>query len=364
MDKIEEIISQFQISGKLIGFEPYGTGHINETIASRFHSPGGTASFIHQRINHHVFLEPWNVMHNIEKILDHLRLILANNGEDIERGCLRLVPTNECKSYLVSKSGNYWRTYKMIEQASTFDFPRDSSQVYEAAYAFGKFQRDLAGFPAETLHETIPDFHNTPKRFQTLLTTLDADPYKRAQTAQIEIDFILDRELITKTITDLISQGAVPIRITHNDTKLNNVLMDDITGKGVCVIDLDTVMPGSILYDFGDMVRSSTSVASEDEADISKVGFNLINYKEIVHGYLDAARSFLTHNEIEQLASAGLIITLEQAIRFLNDYLQGDNYYKINYMEHNLVRARTQIKLVSEMEKYFHDIQRTIANYI
>ena len=364
MDKVEETISNFRIPGKLIGYEPYGTGHINETISSNFQSPEGLIRFVHQRINNRVFLEPEKVMENIEKILHYLRLVLSDKGEDIDRACLTLVPTNEGKAFYITNTGNYWRTYKMIERATSYDYPGDISQVYEAAYAFGKFQKDLADFPAKKLYETIPNFHNTPERFRTFLQTLESDPHNRARTAQGEINFILDREFLSTTITDLISSGNLPTRITHNDTKLNNVLIDDQTGKGICVIDLDTVMPGSALYDFGDMVRSSAAISSEDEPDLMKVGFSHILFNELVHGYLDAVRDFLTQIEIQQLANAGLVITLEQAIRFLTDYLQGDKYYKIKYMEHNLVRARTQIKLIAEMEKEREKIQQIITNHI
>jgi len=364
MENIVEIISHFRISGGLVSTSPYGTGHINETIASVFESGGIMSRFIHQRINHNVFKEPKKVMHNIEKILPYLHQVLSENGEDADRGCLTLVPAVDGKSYWKTDLGNYWRTYKMIENASTYDIPQDISQVYQAAYAFGKFQKDLAGFPADVLFETIPDFHNTPKRFNKFLEGLKTDPYKRTRTARSEIQFILEHEALTSVITELLSDRAVPLRITHNDTKLNNVLMDDHTGKGICVIDLDTVMPGSSLYDFGDMVRSSTATSAEDEPDIRRVGFNQAHFAQLVRGYLAAAQEFLTPIETEYLADAGLVITLEQAIRFLSDYLNGDTYYKINYTEHNLVRARTQIRLIAEMEQALPEIKQIISNYL
>ena len=364
MENLNQIISHFKIEGELQGFEPYGSGHINETFASRFMTTMGIKRYVHQRINHHVFLHPIRVMQNIELILDHTRIVLKKKGEDIERGCLELVPTVDNESFCVTKDGNYWRTYKMIEGAQTYDYPENLNQVYESAFAFGKFQEYLAEFPSDKLHETIPDFHNTPKRFKTFQQVVNNDPRNRAKSAENEIKFITNREFYTSKITEQLASGNIPTRISHNDTKLNNVLIDDITGKGICVIDLDTVMPGSALYDFGDMVRSSASISSEDEPDITKVGFSKTHFQQIVHGYLEAAKNIMTPTEIQMLPDAGIIITLEQAIRFLTDYLQGDIYYKIKYPEHNLIRTRTQIKLISDMEQQLNDIRKAISSYL
>jgi hypothetical protein len=363
MERLPDIIAHFQIPGNLLVVEPYGSGHINETYASTFSTSAGIARFVHQRINHHVFLDPGKVMANIEKILDHTRQALRSRGEDTERGCLRLVPTIENNSFCKTDLGDYWRTFKLIEDARTYDLPENDSQVYEAAYAFGKFQENLADLPADELFETIVDFHNTPKRFQKFLEVLVNDPCSRSGKARDEIKFILEREKLTGLITQELSQGSIPIRVTHNDTKLNNVLIDDRSGKGICVIDLDTVMPGSALYDFGDMVRSSASNSAEDEPDTHKAGFNANLFENLVHGYLDATRNFLTTGEIHLLAQAGVVITLEQAIRFLTDFLNGDLYYKIKYPDHNLVRCRTQIKLISDMESQQHKIDNIIRKY-
>lgn len=360
MDKLPEIIQQFQIQGDFIGAQSYETGHINETFASSFSTSNGISRYIHQRINQNVFLEPWKVMANIERTLEHARRVLVENGEDTERGCLSLVPTLEETSHYQTANGDFWRTYIFIEGARTYDFPANLSQVHEAACAFGKFQRILADLPGDLLYETIPNFHNTPLRFQAFLTALGKDIVNRAAIVKNEVRFIQEREALTSYIYDQLTQGIIPTRITHNDAKLNNVLIDDQTGTGLCVIDLDTVMPGSALYDFGDLVRSCASISAEDEPDIRKVGFSLENFKQIASGYLQSTRSFLAANELDHLWIAGIIITLEQAIRFLTDYLQGDPYYKIKYPEHNLVRCHTQLRLIAEMERQQDSIHSII----
>ena len=359
---LAEIASQFQIEGKILNAEPYGTGHINETYASRFQTKQGIYRYVHQRINQHVFKDPIKVMDNVIRVTQHIRSNLLESGRNPDRECLNLIATRQGQFYFQAADEAFWRTYQLIEGARTYDVPQNINQVHAAARAYGRFQKLLATLPGERLHETIPDFHNTPKRLQNFLHALENDLCNRAKEIQVEINFILDRENDTQLVVNQMASGVIPERVAHNDTKLNNVLIDDDTGAGVCVIDLDTTMPGSILYDFGDMVRSGTAATPEDEPDLSKVSLNLKNFELIAQGYLQEARQFLTSAEWQYLPLAGKIITFEQAIRFLTDYLNGDVYYKIHHPNHNLQRARTQIKLVAEMEQQMEEFHTIIEN--
>jgi len=262
-----------------------------------------------------------------------------------------------------SPEGDYWRTYLFIEGGRTYNRVEDIRHVYSASKAFGKFQQMMSNLPGERLHETIPDFHNTRKRFETFLDAVKRDAVERARSAQEEIDFVLQRENETPVIVDALAKGILPERVTHNDTKLNNVLIDRRTGEAFCVIDLDTVMPGSALYDFGDSVRIGACTAVEDEHNLEKVHFDLTLFDQLVHGYLDAARSFLNSWEVEHLAFSARIITLEQAIRFLTDHLNGDIYYKTSHPNHNLDRCRTQIKMLAEMEQKKDVMEAIVHQY-
>jgi thiamine kinase-like enzyme len=360
---LEEIAEQFAIEGDFISAEPYGTGHINETFASQFRTPNGIRRYVHQRLNHLVFKQPQQVMENAIRVTQHIRQKILAAGGDSERQCLTIIPTRQGNSFCQAEDGSYWRSYLLIENARTYDVAQNLGQVYAAAKAFGLFQHRLADLPGDRLHETIPDFHFTPHRFRNFISAANEDSCNRGKSVSKEIDFILQREPDTRVITDLMSSGDIPERVTHNDTKLNNVMLDDSTGEGVCVIDLDTTMPGSVLYDFGDMVRSGATTAEEDEVDLSKVNLNYELFDRLAQGYIETARDFLVPAEWEYLAFAGKLITLEQAIRFLADYLSGDIYYKIHQPEHNLIRARTQIKLVADMEAHMDSLRAIISRY-
>ena len=352
---LREISEQFDIPGTFISATPHGAGYINDTFLARYDTGSGMCCYIHQRINHNVFKEPVKVMENIERVTRYAREQILAAGGDPERETLNLVPTRAGRSYHYipenAPLGGYWRTYPFISGAHTFEVAENLDQVYHAARAFGSFQKLLNGLPGPRLHETIPNFHHTRLRFETFRRILDADPAGRASGVKPEIDFILQREQDASLVVDLLAQGQLPERVTHNDTKLNNVLIDDITGEGICVIDLDTTMPGSVLYDFGDLIRMGTATAVEDEGDLTKVGLDLQMFTALARGYLSAARDFLTPLEWDLLVFGGKLITYEQAIRFLGDYLNGDTYYKIQFPDHNLVRARTQIKMIEEMER-------------
>jgi hypothetical protein len=360
---IKEICLQFQIDGDLCEANPHGSGHINDTFLGKYATCDGQVCFVHQRINHHVFKEPEKLMQNIERVTRYAREQITAAGGDPLRETLTLVPALDGKSFYCSPEGEYWRTYTFIPGARTYEIVEDLRHVFSAARAFGNFQKLLDSLPGERLHETIPNFHNTHRRFEAFRQAVNQDTAGRCKKVQAEIDFIFQREADASLVVNMLASGELPERVTHNDTKLNNVLIDDQTGEEVCVIDLDTMMPGSALYDFGDLVRMGTATATEDETDLSKVGVDLHMFEWLARGYLDAVRDFLVPKEFELLVFAGRLITYEQAIRFLTDYLNGDIYYKIHHPEHNLVRTRTQIKMVAEMECKCPEMESIINCY-
>lgn len=307
--------------------------------------------YIFQRINSDVFRDVPALMDNITRTICHVRGKLEAEGvKDISRRTLTLVPTMDNRQYLVDETGCYWRAYIFIERARTYDVIQNSRQAFEAAKAFGRFQRYLTDLPAPRLNETIPAFHQTRSRFDAFANALDADCCNRADKARDEIAFALQREAMVDVLVDLQAEGELPERVTHNDTKLNNVMIDDDTSEGVCVIDLDTVMPGLALYDFGDMVRTATNTGAEDEIQLSRICCDLDIFDAIVSGYLLSVGDTLQTGEIELLAFSGRLITFETGLRFLTDYLSGDTYFKTHREGHNLDRCRTQFKLVSDME--------------
>ena len=269
-----------------------------------------------------------------------------------------MIPAREGWAWHVDAEGNYWRAYRFIEGARTYDTVESAEQAFQAGKAFGRFQQMLASLPAPRLHETIPDFHNTPKRFVALEQAIAADAAGRARLAGREIEFALAR----KSMAGVLLDANLPERVTHNDTKFSNVLLDDVTGEGICVVDLDTVMPGLALYDFGDMVRTTTSPAMEDERDLSKVTMQFAMFEALVRGYLQAAGGFLTKAEKQHLAFSGKLITFEQGIRFLTDYLAGDTYYKVQREGQNLDRCRTQFKLIKSIEEQEDKMERLLES--
>ena len=348
---LQAISSLFDFPGRYLSATPYGSGHINDTYAAAFEENGRSVRYIMQRINHNIFRNPPQVMDNIARVTTHQARKLAAEGNTDPRRCLKVVPARTGLPYAVDSEGNYWRVYHFIEGARTYDTIETPKQAFEAARAFGTFQRQVTDLPGERLVETIPNFHHTPKRFEALVKAIEADTHNRAASVKKEIDFILARESVTRVLIDLQEAGKIPERITHNDTKLNNVMLDDETQEGICVIDLDTVMPGLALYDFGDMVRTATSPRPEDELDLSLIVMQMPMFRALVDGYLTSAHEFLNPVEREHLAFSGKLITLEIGIRFLTDYLQGDVYFKIKREHHNLDRCRTQLKLVSSIEE-------------
>jgi len=344
------VCAQFSFAGRWIDGRPHGSGHINDTYAVAFDCDGRRVRYVLQRINTRVFQDVPALMDNLVRVCAHLGAAAAGEREPRRRS-LTLVPTRDGAPFHRDPAGGCWRAYDFIEGASTFDRIESPRQAYAAARAFGEFQRTLADLPPPRLHETIPDFHDTRRRFDALEQVIRADPAARAACAAAEIDFARRRERLADGLLELRREGRVPERVVHNDTKLNNVLLDDATGEALCVIDLDTVMPGLALCDFGDLARSATNAAAEDEADPARVGMQLPVFAALVEGYCAGAGALFEPAERANLALAARVLTLETGVRFLTDFLAGDVYYKIRRPGHNLDRARNQFALLRSMEE-------------
>ncbi len=363
IERLTAVADCFPVDGHLLDGIPYGSGHINDTFALRFAENHTSRRYILQRINHRVFKDIPSLMDNIARVCRHVRGCLETEGRaDAHRRALTLIPTREGKDVLLDDEGDYWRLYPFIESARTYDIIQSHQQAYEAAKAFGLFQRQLADLPGPRLHETIPAFHHTRARFNAFMNAVEDDACGRAAAARDEIAFAQSREAIVDVLLDQQAAGILPERITHNDTKINNVMMDVTTHEGLCVIDLDTVMPGLALYDFGDMMRTATNTAEEDERDLSRIACDLSRFEALAQGYLGATRNFLNDAEIRQLAFSGILITFEIGLRFLTDYLSGDTYFKIHRDGHNLDRARAQFKLMTSMEDQLDCMQRMVEH--
>jgi hypothetical protein len=353
------VMRHFQIDGELEGVAPYGSGHINDTSCAVFRQSRGTTRFILQRINTHVFPNPEALMENIQRVTEHLAAQVAHDPSAARR-VLTLILTRDGRPFYRDAEGGCWRIYRLVEGAHTYNTAGGPERAIEAAKAFGQFQKMLVDLPGPRLHDILPGFHNTPKRFDAFERVLAEDPVGRAESVRSEIDFALVR----KSAAGVLLDANLPERVTHNDTKLNNVLFDDTTGEGICVIDLDTTMPGLALYDFGDMVRTATSPVDEDERDLDRVEMHFPMFEALVRGYLSSAGSFLTDAEKRNLAVAGELITFEQGIRFLTDYLAGDTYYKVSRAEQNLDRCRTQFRLVESIERQEEAMNALIAQIL
>ena len=331
--------------------ERYGAGHINDTFA--VWAADHSRRWILQRINTDTFTDPAGLMENVTGVTSYLRREILARGGDPDRETLNVVPTREGKPYYTDCEGGAWRAYLFVEGTVCLQKVENERDFYTAAETFGNFQNQLAGYPAATLHETIARFHDTPNRYANFERALAADVMGRAKEIGPEIAFIRAREADCRVLVDQLAAGVLPLRVTHNDTKLNNVLIDQATGKGICVIDLDTVMPGLSAYDFGDSIRFGANDCAEDEPDQSKVHFSLHLYEVFARGYLAAAGSAMTEAERRSLPWGAKLMTLECGIRFLTDYLEGDHYFKISRPAQNLDRARTQFTLVEGMEREF-----------
>ncbi len=348
---------EFEPGGEFIEAKLYGSGHINDTFRVVFNHSGAPQHIILQRINHNIFKKPPALMENIQRVTAHLAAQVADEP-DSSRRVLSLIPARDGRAWHMDDDGNYWRAYHFIQNARTYDAVETTDQAYQAARAFGRFQQLLASLPAPRLNDTIPDFHHAPKRFEAFEQAIAADVAGRVILAKPEIEFALARQSINSVLLD----ANLPERVTHNDTKFNNVMLDDNTGEAICVIDLDTVMPGLAPYDFGDMVRTTTSPAMEDERDLSKVTMQFPMFEALVRGYLSSAGEFLTREEKDLLAFSGRLITFELGVRFLTDYLAGDTYFKVHRDGHNLDRCRTQFKLIESIEQQEDKMNRLVAS--
>lgn len=326
--------------------EPYGNGHINDTFLVVC-----GARYILQRMNHVVFPHPDEVMENILGVTEHIRQKAMARGGDVARASLVVVPTRTGEDFFCDSIGSYWRLYEFCERTITREVIEDPQDFYTCAEAFGHFQCDLSDYPAEKLHEAIVDFHNTPKRYENLMRAIEADVCGRASEVADEIAFAMARVEFAKTLECAHASGKLPLRVTHNDTKLNNILFDETTGAPVCVIDLDTVMPGYSVNDFGDSIRFGANTAVEDETDLSKVTLDLSLFELYAKGFLKGCGGRLTDCEIELLPEGAMMMTLECGVRFLTDYLEGDVYFRTHRPKHNLDRCRNQFALVADMEK-------------
>lgn len=356
------LVRQFDVRGAFVDARAIKSGHIHDTLCVRMRQGNGIVRYIVQRVNHHVFTNPTAVMENIARVTAHLRAKAATAPERAFEKVLTIVPTRDHELCWQDAEENWWRMYEYVEGAYTLDSAPSEEHAYAAAAAFGRFQAMLADLPAPRLHDTIPDFHHTAKRYHALHRAAETDLHNRAVRCTPELAFAAQREAMTHVLLDMAARGEIAERATHNDTKINNVMFDERTGRGVCVIDLDTVMPGLPLYDFGDCVRTTATRAAEDERDLSKVQMEPELFRALVQGYLSETRGLLNEREITLLGFAGRLISFEIGIRFLTDYLNGDVYFKTSRPEHNLERARAQFALVASMEAQEMTMNAVIRN--
>lgn len=358
---LESVIEKFDFKGELKSYNLHGNGHINETYAVNFvDQDGSERKYILQKINHGIFKNIKELMENISNVTEFLRSKIISDGGNPERETMNITKTTDGKNYL-EEDDCYYRAFVFVSNSAFYNAVDSAELFKKSGIAFGKFQKLLSDFPASQLHETIPNFHNTKSRYQDFLKAEQDNLFGRKDTCKEEIEFVKARKEKTEKLVDMIDRGELPIRVTHNDTKLNNVLFDASTSDCVCVIDLDTVMPGLAIYDFGDSIRFGANTGAEDEKDLNKVSIDLDYFKAYTEGFLSQAGDSLTDAEIDNLAYASMLMTLECGTRFLADYLNGDTYFGTAYPEHNLVRARDQFKLVADMENHMDEMNKIVA---
>ena len=361
---LEDAIYAFGFGNRCSYVKPFGAGHINETYAVYMPGEGGDElAYVLQRVNSNVFKDPAGVMDNIFGVTEYLRNVIRREGGDPDRETLSYIKTKSGCNYFEDSEGEPWRCYNFIPDSVCYQLVEEPEQFYQSGSSFGHFLKQLSDYPASKLNETIPDFHNTISRFEAFQVALKRDLKNRADSCRPEIDFVLAREKDCGVLVHQQDEGILPLRVTHNDTKLNNILFDEKTGKGLCIIDLDTIMPGLAANDFGDSIRFGAATAEEDEPNLDLMHFDISLYELYVKGYLEETKDVLTEAEIGSLPWGARLMTLECGIRFLTDYLQGDTYFKTDYPEHNLIRARTQFRLVDEMEQQFERMQEIVQKY-
>ena len=361
MEDIKQILDRFDFIGSLVEYKMWGSGHINHTYLVTYDDSGVLNKYIVQKVNSNIFKNMEELMNNIFNVTSYLKEQIKECGGDVNKETLQYIKTKDGNVYYESDEGYCYRASVFVPNSISYDKADNAEIFLESGVAFGRFQRLLDKFPVEILYETISDFHNTKKRYEhEFLPAVENDMELRANECKKEIDFIIKRKEYCSRIIDLIKNKEIPIRVTHNDSKLNNVMFDVNTNKATCVVDLDTVMPGSALYEFGDSIRFGANKADEDEKDLSKVGINLEYFEAYAKGFLQETKDILNKTELNNLAFSSLLMTFECGMRFLTDYLNGDTYFKTEYLEHNLVRARNQLALVEDMEKHMDDMEDII----
>ena len=360
-DTIDEILEAYGLKGKMTDWAMIHTGHINRTYVITLDN--GEKRLL-QLINTTVFKKPLELMDNAMRVTDHVRAKIAEAGGDPARETLSVYFTVDGKNCFRDSECEYWRIYNFVDNAFSYDSIENEEIFFRAGAAFGNFQSQLADFPGETLHETIASFHDTYQRFLNLKAAIEKNAAGRKDEVKAEIDFVLEREDTYDKIVTALAEKKIPLRVTHNDTKLNNILMDGETKKGKAVIDLDTVMPGSMLYDFGDSIRFGASTGAEDEKDLSKVNFDINLFKAYAEGFLSAVKESITQGEKELLSYSAYLMTMECGMRFLADYIDGDTYFATKYPEHNLVRCRTQFRLASQMQAQMNEMDKIVEGIL
>ena len=359
--EMSEVLKHFAIPSKPVACHTCGNGNINSTFWVKTEDG---QEYLVQKVNTYVFKKPYELMENIHKVTQFLADKISEKGGDFERGTLNFIQSDNGKfCYHDHENDAFWRIYHYISGAVAYDSADKPGLLREAARAFGKFQRHLEDYPAETLYETIPNFHHTVARYEAFEASVAADAAARAASVGAEIETLRKFSPYASLIVDGLADGTLPTRVTHNDTKLNNVLFDEATDKCLCVIDLDTVMPGSLLCDFGDAIRFAANNTAEDDPDLSKVFLRLDLYEEYVSGFFAGLKGAITEKEISLLPESALILTYELALRFMTDYLDGDKYFKLKYPEHNLVRARAQLRLCEDIESKLPAMREIVAKY-
>ena len=360
MVSIENVVSNFTVEGKVVDYIPFGNGHINDT---RLVTMDNGVQYVLQRINKNVFKRPDLLMENYVGVTKFIRKKIEAMGGDPLREVLNAIPTKDGKPFTIDEEGQYWRLLVYVTESMSYDQVEKPEQFYDSAVSFGDFQYMLRDYPAETLHETIVNFHNTPDRYRQLMEAIEGDAKGRLKEVSAEVEFAKARREFANTLENAHKEGRLPLRVTHNDTKLNNILFDINTGKTLCVVDLDTIMPGYSVNDFGDSIRFGATTALEDETDLSKVNFDISLYELYVKGFIEGAKGGLTEGELEMLPIGAIMMTFECGMRFLADYLNGDTYFRVHRPSHNLDRCRNQFKLVADMESQLDEMRAIVRKY-
>ncbi|HOD02759.1 MAG: N-acetylhexosamine 1-kinase [Firmicutes bacterium ADurb.Bin300] len=362
-EEIKSIIVNFPFEGEFIDYYPVNNGHINDTFVIEFENKFGEInSFLLQKINVSVFKNPDELMKNILGVTDFLKKKIIKSGGDPDRECLTVIKTKDGQPFFYDERFGHWRCYNYISDSYSIDFISSPEVFMNAAKAFGKFQKMLSDYPIDTLYDTIPNFHNTSSRYADFINAVEQNLSGRLDTCLPEVEFAKARKADADVLVNLLNKGKLPLRVTHNDTKLNNVMFDKASGESICIVDLDTVMPGLSLYDFGDSIRFGANTAAEDERDLSKVSLDLELFELYVRGYLSQAGDSLTEREINYLPFSAKLMTYECGMRFLTDYINGDKYFRVHFPDHNLVRCRTQFALVADIEQKLEKMKRIIEN--